>query len=263
MKGQRRHELKEDEFTIAVTQGVDWLKENHKPVVIGVTLVVVVGLFVGWYVVKVRNANNDAWFRLSQANQDLSMLRMSMFRRKPDKKMLKEARAELIEKYRKIARDFSGTKAAVLASLQAGNLLFECRNYTDAIAQFKAVREKTSDALLVQLATRSLGYALEEKGQWDEAAKEFARAAELGGNTMAAESKLDEGRCLRRGGDAAGAREALKKAVSLAGESKAAVEAEQELARMEGPQPLPKSTEPDKPDEGPKKPAVQEKSATK
>ncbi|MEW6355959.1 MAG: tetratricopeptide repeat protein [Planctomycetota bacterium] len=257
MKGERRHELKEDELSAAVTHGIDWLKGNFRPVAIGVTLAIVVGLFIGWYVVNVRSAGNEAWLRLSQADQDMSALRLSTFRPDADKKMLKEARKELIERYREIARALPGTEAAVLATLQAGNLLFEHGNYTEAIEQFQAVRNQTKDGLLAQLATRSIGYALEEKGQWDEAAKEFAHAAGLGGDAMAAQSKLDEGRCLKGGGDLKGAKEALKRAVALAPESEAAAEAQQELGRLEC-----AATPAEKAPETGEKPAVQPKVPT-
>lgn len=236
MKGERRHELKEDEFAATIAEWGEWLEKNYKPLLVGACLIAVAVALVGWYVVSSRRASEEAWYSLAKADKEWSPIRMLLMRPGLDAKTVAEIekiRQEMVERYKTIADNFPGTQAAALASCRAGDLLYDQRKYDEAIAQYQRVIRQCATGVFAEVASHALAYALEEKGQWDEAAEQFARTAGLTDGAQAAEARLDQARCLAKAGRAAAAADAYRKAMSLAPETEWAAKAQKAIEALE------------------------------
>jgi hypothetical protein len=124
-----------------------------------------------------------------------------------------ERRDAALAKYREVQSKFKGTGASYLARLGEGALLLDKRDADGAIAAFQDVLASSlakADAEVRGRALESLGFAYEQKAEWDKAIEQYKQLETsdvLGFKQMA---PYNEARCYQQKGDKAKAIELLK-----------------------------------------------------
>ena len=116
----------------------------------------------------------------------------------------RQVRLEYVEKFLEVAREHSGSSAAVSALLEASVLQREADDDEASLATLRlAVDETQPGTALRGLALVGLAGALEAAGQWSEAGEAFAEAADIPTFLTRAQALADAARCFAEAGDAA------------------------------------------------------------
>jgi predicted negative regulator of RcsB-dependent stress response len=186
MKSKRRHELKEDQFTLAVYKGLDWARD-HLPVIVGAAIGVILLIsIIVWTGMARDTAEEGAATLLADVQTSVRKLGQAV-----DDKAKAEALSEIVNLCDRIATVYGSTNAAALAQLEAGRILSKNEKATEAIPHFqKAMSLAAGRPNLVSVVRQDLAGALAATGKFDEAIKEFESLPE-----SSIKAQWDIGRC--------------------------------------------------------------------
>ncbi len=164
-----------------------WAKKNQKSVSTVVMVAAVAVAAVGGYNYWQQKKEGDASAELSKAVADERGRIGDPDKEKEEEgngpkdtrplfKTADERRESALKKFRDVESRFPNTGAAILARLSEGSLLLDARQPDPAIVAFTDVKSSAlgmADAEVRGRALEGLGFAYEQKGNLDEAAKTF------------------------------------------------------------------------------------------
>lgn len=229
-----------------------WVGANPIPVLVGVALVLGVAGGYGGYV---------AW---SSGREDRASVALAAVQRgyleamgaTPGAVEIPEpanpataaaARRDAVDKLLALSREHGGTTAALMASMEAGDLLVELGDRDRAIEVWQGIVDRPADGSALRgLLLVRIAQAHEAAGRWSEAGESYARAGDVEGYPLRAWALADAARAFAEAGDAA---RAQTLAVRVGTEPGAAALPERmvsELAelRAAGPGPAPAASPP-------------------
>lgn len=199
----------------------EWARKNQKLVQGVIVAAVVAAIGVGFWMYREKKNSIEASVALAQAvadergligdpdkeDEDAIRDKVPMFKTTDDR------REAALAKYRDVEAKYKGTGASYLARLGEGALLLDKRDPDGAIAAFNDVLASSlakADAEVRGRALESLGFAYEQKGDWDKAIEQYKQLESsdvLGFKQMA---PYNEARCYQQKGDKPKAIELLK-----------------------------------------------------
>ncbi|MGQ3684532.1 MAG: tetratricopeptide repeat protein [Candidatus Loosdrechtia sp.] len=155
----------------------------------GITIAAIAGFF-SYRTINERKTE-AAWQSLWRVNNDLTT---AIERMGKEGKEREAALSTAADAYQYIIDTASSTSAAPWALFQRGIVYYNLKNYDDAIRSYNDFLNKYGSHPIAPLVRQSLGYAYEEKGLLPEAIQQFERVAGYN-NFLAAQARLDSGRC--------------------------------------------------------------------
>lgn len=199
---------------------VEWVKAKQRPLSYALGAVLLVGL-VAWYMVESGRRKEI------QANEAMDRARAAI-----DAGSYPEASTEL----QRITQVYGGTDAAFDAVLSLNQVRMLSGQSQLAVDELKAFIDRGPPVKYRALAQSHLGMALENLGQFKEAAEAYHAAADPSQpEYIQGDALLSAARCERLAGDSAKAAETLEGIVkSLPAASAASVEAKVRLAELTG-----------------------------
>ncbi len=160
---------------------------------------------------------NEVWSRVYQINYELSVARNEG----PQEKT--EALEGAINEYTFLKNNLSTTDATPWLLLELGNAQYKAEKHDEAIITYREFLTRFDKHPLAPIIRHSLGYALEEKGELEEAVEQFEKIANAPESTyLKAQVKLDAGRCYERLGELLSAEAAYKDVIGSFPESSSA-----------------------------------------
>jgi predicted negative regulator of RcsB-dependent stress response len=167
------------------TKGLeDFFVDNWKAVAGAIAAVVV--LIAGYAIWNEMHQAREA--RATDALYDAQKIA----RAAAEQKKIPEADAAL----QKVSTEFSGTRAAFEASLQAGDLYMDAGTYPQAVERYDQAAKAAKDAFSRILARYNLGIAKESAGQFQEAVAAYDDALNTNGSDfLKPEIMMAQARC--------------------------------------------------------------------
>jgi predicted negative regulator of RcsB-dependent stress response len=171
-----------EELNTRVDQLAHWVVENRVPFMATLVAILVAAGGYGIYDGVTSRQELEAATALARLEADYRQAMGS----EPDAAIVEEpANAELAERTRReyresfqeLAEEHSGTSAAVMARLEAGNRAAELGDVEGGLDSFRTASEEAAgDSALRGLVLVRLGRALEQEGRFAEAAEVFEQA---------------------------------------------------------------------------------------
>jgi tetratricopeptide (TPR) repeat protein len=116
------------------------------------------------------------------------------------------ARSEALASYLELAEEHAGTAVGAIAALEAGGLQVALGDPEGALQTWRTAADRMdADAIPKALLLNRIGAALEDAGDWTQAAAVYREAFEVPSYPLRYASLLDAARCLAEAGDSAGA----------------------------------------------------------
>ncbi|HET7752728.1 MAG TPA: tetratricopeptide repeat protein [Anaeromyxobacteraceae bacterium] len=233
-----RKEIKgPDQFQVAASQAVDWMTHRRKQVLLGagaVVAVLVLGtVFVSMRASQEREAGALLYRAVDAAGGEISSVPLSGVPA-PLFKNDEERQRAVIEAAQKVRDRRGGSRAATTATLMIGNAQYRLGDFDKALEAYRAfLAEAPSDDSLRFTALGGIAYALESKGQLDDAAKAWDEAANQS-KSFADRAAIEKARVLAKAGKADEARKILGAFPEQHKESPLGAEAAEHLARLGG-----------------------------
>ncbi|MEK7699527.1 MAG: tetratricopeptide repeat protein [Planctomycetota bacterium] len=165
-------------------------------VVIGIGVGVAIAIGVGVTLLVSHKSSNDeeAWQRVWKVNSDMVV---SVRQQAKDEKNRNAALSTASEAYKSIKDTTSSPGVVPWVLFQLGNISYSLKNYDDAIREYNAFLDSYGSHPLTPTIRKSLGYAYEEKGLFQEAIKQFEWVS-LANSSFTAQEGLDAGRCYEK-----------------------------------------------------------------
>lgn len=158
---------------------------------IGISIAIAAG--VTFFVTQKVQKAESAWQALWKINNDLATASQQG-------KVEKDRNAALstaAEAYKHVKDTMSSSSASPWVLFQLGNVYYSLKNYDGAIREYNDFLGKYSGHPLTPVVKQSLGYAYEEKGQFQEAVRQFNEIL-AHNNFLGAQAKWDAGRCYEK-----------------------------------------------------------------
>jgi len=199
---------------------LEWVRAKQRPLSYALGAVILVGL-VAWYMVE------SGRRKQIQANEAMDRARAAI-----DAGSYPEASTEL----QRITQVYGGTDAAFDAELSLNQVRMLSGQSQLAVDELKAFIAKGPPAKYRSLAQTHLGMALENLGQFKEAAEAYHAAADPSQpEYVQGDALLSAARCERLAGESTKAAETLEGIIKrLTGATAATVEAKVRLAELTG-----------------------------
>ncbi|HHT9120593.1 MAG TPA: tetratricopeptide repeat protein [Candidatus Hypogeohydataceae bacterium YC41] len=205
---------------------LNYLTENRLPIALIAVLVSGLAIVTVTHFKKKTREYEKAWKTIGDVTSEVSVAEFQA------KEAKNEALNWAIQEYKKILEGPPAGTAAPWALFQLGNTLYVAKKYDEALDQYKNFLQHYSSHPIAPLVRQSIGYAYEEKGQYD-AAIQYLQGNALKDNPyFAAQEKWDIGRCLEKMGKLEEARKTYLEAVRLAPQSPWGGLAQYRLDRM-------------------------------
>jgi tetratricopeptide (TPR) repeat protein len=131
-----------------------------------------------------------------------------------------------------VSKAYPGTPSGIDALRIAGDDAFWRGNWKDAIADYQAYLGKKSSGLVAAGVRRSLGYAYESNGQYEEAAKQFDQLIGVFDRESSGELLFASARCMMAAGKNDEAKKRLQRILDEFPESTVQGQARIELGRL-------------------------------
>ncbi len=194
-----------------------WLHTKQRPLLIGALGVAVVGLSV-WFMFSARSR------REAFATGELNQARVAA-----DAGNLQLAASDL----GRVVSTYGNTNAGQQAAILLARVHLQQDQPDLAVSELRTFLNSTPKATFVAPAAGLLGGALEQMGQFAEAAPAFRQAAEASEYSLVrAQYFLDAGRAAALAGDTAGAVESYVAAIQAAEDAPSATEAKFRIAEL-------------------------------
>jgi tetratricopeptide (TPR) repeat protein len=185
----------------------DWAAENAALILGAIAAILVIAAGAGLYVQHGSDARDKAADALALAT---SQYRMAMgadptggpIAEPANPELAERTRTKFVERFTKVAHEYDGTAAGVVAWLEAGNLQAELGRPDEAIASFTAARDAAGDLALSALASTRLAALAEDRGDPAAAAEAYESAAGVAAYPMRAEALTAAARCWVEAGQA-------------------------------------------------------------
>jgi predicted negative regulator of RcsB-dependent stress response len=183
MKTAQRHQLKEDEFLVALERSRDLLAENKRPIGLIVGILAVVAIVVGGYLFWQRTVNEKAASLYADAVVTASAPVAPPTPTTPpapgtpapppppaNSFPTEQARTTAaIEKFEAAAKAYPSTPAGIAANYRAATLLVESGKLAEAQARFNDVIARDGNGLHGQMARLAIASIQVENKQYDQA----------------------------------------------------------------------------------------------
>ena len=171
-----KRQIKEDKFTAFMLSSKHHIEENWQYLAIGVVIVILAVTGIVYYMNAATESGELASAQLSQANLQY---------RQGNSQVAILTLTDILNKY-------SGTNAAEQATFMLGKVNLETRNYEEAKLYFSQyLQNYQKNPLNRSAATSGLAVALENQGNFAEAAETFEKGAtEFAGSALDAELNL-------------------------------------------------------------------------
>ncbi len=189
---------------------------NENAIWIGVGVAVVIAISVPIYLYKQKKSSdfNEAWSRIWRISAETTAAQQE----EPEKSA--EAVDSIINEYIFLKNNLSTTEATPWLLLELGNTQYKAKKYNEAILTYKEFIDRFGNHSLAPIVRQSLGHALEENGQVQEAVEEFVKiTADSEATFIEAQAKMDAGRCYEKLGQLSSAEAAYKDTISISLES--------------------------------------------
>jgi len=232
MKAKRRQELKQDEFVDTLVWLWETVKKNQQQIVVGVLVAVALVAAVTLIVPQLRQRRYAAWASLSAIEQSV-VAPPEGAQTKPG-----ELEAAQVEKYRKLAADYSGSGAAPIALYQAAQLLHETGKLDEALKALNELLASYPKCELAVAAEAAKATVLEDQGKYAEAKALYEKVAQSGPRYLSPECYLNAARCAELMKDVVQAKELYRKAEELGKGTGWEQLAKERIARLERPAPV-------------------------
>lgn len=199
--GDALRELEESGDRVA-----DWAAQNAALILGAIAAVLLIAALIGFYVQHGSDTQDRAATALALTT---NQYRIAMGADPLGGAIVEPANAELAERTRNefvdrftlVAREHSGTNAAVVAWLEAGNLQVELGQPEEAVASFSSARDAAAGLALGALASTRLAVLAENRGDTAAAAEAYETAAAVAAYPMRAASLAAAARCWVEAGE--------------------------------------------------------------
>ncbi len=205
-----KQELKEDKVAVAAAEAADYLKEHAR--VLGAAIaVVVVAIVVVVVVIQTRErADREAAAAMFTA----------------ESAYFSGDYAGAASQFQAVADKHGAAKMAKQARLFEGNAELAAGNAAAAEKSFRSfLSGRTADPIFETAARRGLGGALVSQEKPADGAEQYAQAAKIAGNALAAEDWLSAGRAYAAAGNQAQAIQSYRSAIEASPAGAATAEA--------------------------------------
>jgi TolA-binding protein len=213
-----KKQMKEDRLVTTAFKASEYLQKNPKPFLIGGSAAAIIFIAILLFFWNIDKKNDEAEGYLSRAQLA------------NDRGLTNEAIADL----KKVVDEFSSSRSASSACFTLSNILFDNRNYEEALQYFVLTVEKyASDKMKAASAAAGAGACHEQLGNRQEAGRYFKMAAALYPEEMwAPEYLLRAGWNFAAAGDDESARQAFNEIISKYAKSKELNTARRSLAEI-------------------------------
>jgi predicted negative regulator of RcsB-dependent stress response len=181
MKTAQRHQLKEDDFLVALDRGRNAVTENSRSILLALGIVLLAALSVSGYVLWRRSVNEkaaalyaDAVVTASAPVQPPAAAPPAPGTPAPPKPALsfptEQARADAaVTKFVAAADAYPSTPAGIAATYRAGSLLVESGKFAEAETRFNEVLTRDVNGLYGQMARLAIASIQLETKKYDQA----------------------------------------------------------------------------------------------
>jgi tetratricopeptide (TPR) repeat protein len=105
----------------------------------------------------------------------------------------------LLEKFDEVVKEFPRTSSGKFSLLYIGNLHLHLGEFDEAIKAYQAFLQKAGKEKLYRyFGMEGLGYAYEEKKDYEKALEAYQKILEIGDRSQMAEPYLEMGRCYEK-----------------------------------------------------------------
>lgn len=181
-----------EEIIATSTKVSEYLRENARPLVVGVLLVfAIAGIAFAWQV-KVRSAERESLEIVAKALSEYRPKVLSGGSRRE----MQEICEKTTEQLTTVVEEYPGTRVAPVALFYLGECRFHSGDYDEAVAFYSQVLDQAEKVPhLEALALSGLGYAHEEKGDYEKAIEFYKRSDAAGEFGVGAVLLVDIARC--------------------------------------------------------------------
>ncbi|MBI9075618.1 MAG: tetratricopeptide repeat protein [Desulfatibacillum sp.] len=212
-----------DEFITMTGKVVRWCRENEKQLyTAGVIGCLVIVILAGWSFFANRAENKASSLFSSTQAKYATLLNQSD---------AKEAALATAQEFKNLAQEYPRTDAGRLANAMAGQTAFDSGDYDGAIEWWeKALKALSTDPLEKSRVLLGLGYAYEQKADYDNAEKTFTQVLDMKMGLGKEDASLALARIYETTGDAQKSIQAYEKFVADFPDSAYAQLAKEKLA---------------------------------
>jgi tetratricopeptide (TPR) repeat protein len=182
--------------------------ENHSAAVLGTALAVLVlaGAY-GFYTSSRSGGSEEASAALAQTQADFRKAMGSPadaldIEEPANPETARRARARFVDRFLAVAQDHAGTPIAALARLEAGQLQEELGEVDQAVETWRTAAQDARAGAARALLLERIGGALEEQGEFEEAAAAYEDAFGIADYPLRYEALADAARCHAEAGNA-------------------------------------------------------------
>ncbi|MDR4504826.1 MAG: tetratricopeptide repeat protein [Candidatus Scalindua sp.] len=170
-----------------------FLDEQKLKIIIGAAIIAAIVLPVILYKQKRNNSFYEVWSRIWRISNEAAAVKAD------DQKNNTDAMDAFISEYTFLKDNLYATDATPWLLLVLGNTQYKEKKFDDAISTYKEFIVKYAHHPLAPVIRQSLGYAFEEKGQLQEAIKQYEKTLQDDDAPfLKAEASLDAGRCYEK-----------------------------------------------------------------
>lgn len=181
---------------------------NKYKTIIIIAIPVIIGIAVGISFFKTSTSNKEilAWTKLWNVSRNQTSVTGSTSEKEA------ESRSKAIKEYNNIINEIGAESVSSWALFQLGNTHFDSGNYDEAIKTYEQFLRGDSGHYFAPFATQSIGYAYEQKGQYQKAIDYFNK---IDLEILIPQKNLDIGRCYEKLGLTEPAIDAYNKVIEL------------------------------------------------
>lgn len=178
----------------------EWVAENAVLILSSIAAILVLSAATGLYVQHGTDTQDEAADALALAT---SQYRLAMgadptggpIVEPANPELAAETRQRFVERFVAVAGEHSGTPAAAIAWLEAGNLQVELGENEAAAKSFASARDAAADGAIGALASTRLARLAEARRDWDAAAELHEEAGRVAAYPLAADALVEAARC--------------------------------------------------------------------
>jgi tetratricopeptide (TPR) repeat protein len=197
MGGRRKiikKKLKEpDEFISITEQAFLFVKGHLKTIATGGIILFLILLSIFLFQKWEEKKEGDAYQKFGSAMEIYQMLSS------PNRETSISDYKNLLEKFDEVIKEFPRTSSGKFSLLYKGNIHLHLGEFDETIKAYQAFLEKAGKEKLYRyFAMEGLGYAYEEKKDYEKAVEAYQKVLEMGKNFQFAGAYLNMGRCYEK-----------------------------------------------------------------
>lgn len=197
MGGRRKiikKKLKEpDEFISFTEQAFIFVKGHLKKIATGGIVLFLILLSIFLFQKWEEKKEGDAYQKFDSAMEIYQVLNT------PNREASISEYKNLLEKFDEVIKEFPRTSSGKFSLLYVGNIHLHLGEFDEAIKAYQAFLQKTGKEKLYRyFGMEGLGYAYEEKKDYEKALEAYQKILEIGDRFPMAEPYLEMGRCYEK-----------------------------------------------------------------